>query len=584
MPFRPPHIPGILAIRGTSLCIFGSSDALAFGRADLTDASNCTTIDDFDSIVIPELCWDDSPGASPAYSCWYDVSSLVWSQVEFRDWGGTMAMAIRDSGWTNGVYAIFQSVVPESGMYHVSVRMHVIENTLTNGLMAYQIGVAVPGAHRGSGALPPCPIHGSYRNLTPGNDTAAGPQIVRTNEFEVQAGQDVLIAFSTDVTSGDWNRNSVAWNDTYILVDDIELCPGPVVCPACDEIPAVEPIGPLVAGAPAVTVTGVNLGANFVNVYVNGIRTGRLDKQGSGGADAVVSLDRPLARGDRVRASQSYLCDLTETEGCLATREAVVGSGPSAGGIRLTLGLRETGTTAPIGGDGGYEGPVKWVGASSLVNGVPMGKLLTPSPEWQTVTFDPRMDPVLDTDGVLDWVVCDPVPRNRVVLESLAIAPDPASRNPGPYVLHIDDTYGAMGGQSLRVEFQFINEEPVRWVRLTTFSLDGYPSPYLPNPVVLCDRPITMRILLLPYDNDCDGIVNHADLCPATPAGAPVKPTGCSPGDFGQDGDVDAADFLLFQACFSGPQRPPPESCSVDADLTWIRMWTSRTSGCFNST
>ncbi len=37
--------------------------------------------------------------------------------------------------------------------------------------------------------------------------------------------------------------------------------------------------------------------------------------------------------------------------------------------------------------------------------------------------------------------------------------------------------------------------------------------------------------------------------------------------DFNTDGDVDLADFNLFQVCFNGPNAPWPPSCSVDADF-----------------
>jgi hypothetical protein len=39
-------------------------------------------------------------------------------------------------------------------------------------------------------------------------------------------------------------------------------------------------------------------------------------------------------------------------------------------------------------------------------------------------------------------------------------------------------------------------------------------------------------------------------------------------GDFDNDGDVDAADFLIFQGCFNGPNRPPGKG---DADADWDR-------------
>ncbi len=40
-----------------------------------------------------------------------------------------------------------------------------------------------------------------------------------------------------------------------------------------------------------------------------------------------------------------------------------------------------------------------------------------------------------------------------------------------------------------------------------------------------------------------------------------------APADFDRDGDVDLADFSLFQLCFNGPNTPPALHCSVDADM-----------------
>ncbi len=39
------------------------------------------------------------------------------------------------------------------------------------------------------------------------------------------------------------------------------------------------------------------------------------------------------------------------------------------------------------------------------------------------------------------------------------------------------------------------------------------------------------------------------------------------PGDFDGDADVDLSDFLVFQACFNGPNRPPAAAGCLEADL-----------------
>jgi hypothetical protein len=70
-------------------------------------------------------------------------------------------------------------------------------------------------------------------------------------------------------------------------------------------------------------------------------------------------------------------------------------------------------------------------------------------------------------------------------------------------------------------------------------------------------------------DGDGDGIGDVCDLCPATAAGATVGPNGCAPGDFNGDGDVDLADFTVFQGCFTGPGREPPRADCLVAGLDW---------------
>lgn len=57
-------------------------------------------------------------------------------------------------------------------------------------------------------------------------------------------------------------------------------------------------------------------------------------------------------------------------------------------------------------------------------------------------------------------------------------------------------------------------------------------------------------------DTDGDGLSDACDACPYNVPGTPVDASGCSaanlPGDLDRDGDVDMADFGLFQACLKG--------------------------------
>ncbi len=102
----------------------------------------------------------------------------------------------------------------------------------------------------------------------------------------------------------------------------------------------------------------------------------------------------------------------------------------------LTLGVRETGTNASCGGNGGTTGGIEWIGAtSSQGNNAPVGKLINQKEQWLTVTFNIRCEPVRafagsTANGTLDG--------STGALEQLAFTPvDPA--NLGPYIVYIDD-------------------------------------------------------------------------------------------------------------------------------------------------
>jgi hypothetical protein len=105
-----------------------------------------------------------------------------------------------------------------------------------------------------------------------------------------------------------------------------------------------------------------------------------------------------------------------------------------SGLLRVTLGIRETGTSAPLGGDGGMTGAIEWVGAASKIGSAPQGKLLTGIPGvWQTLVFDPAVDPILSFnmgDGILSS------PTGKGTLEHLAFS---STGGAGPFTIYLDD-------------------------------------------------------------------------------------------------------------------------------------------------
>ena len=102
----------------------------------------------------------------------------------------------------------------------------------------------------------------------------------------------------------------------------------------------------------------------------------------------------------------------------------------------LTLGVRETGTTAACAGNGGTSGGIEWIGATSAQgNNAPVGKLVNQKDQWVTVKFDASCDPIRAFAGATANGQLD---TERGTLEQLAFTPtDPA--NLGSYIVYIDD-------------------------------------------------------------------------------------------------------------------------------------------------
>lgn len=101
--------------------------------------------------------------------------------------------------------------------------------------------------------------------------------------------------------------------------------------------------------------------------------------------------------------------------------------------VYVTLGVRETNTTAPIGGNGGASGGIEWIGATSVDPGNvrPVGKLITAKDRWVEVVFNIPVEPVLPFAGSTANGVLD-VPRGT--LENISFTPVEAGAV-GPYLI-----------------------------------------------------------------------------------------------------------------------------------------------------
>lgn len=102
--------------------------------------------------------------------------------------------------------------------------------------------------------------------------------------------------------------------------------------------------------------------------------------------------------------------------------------------LYITLGLRETSTTAPLGANGGYDGlPIEWVGGTTDNRPSPPRGRLVPAGQWTTLRFFFPCEPVKSFTGNARLEST----TGKGVLEQLAIVP--ADGGSGPYNLCLDN-------------------------------------------------------------------------------------------------------------------------------------------------
>ncbi len=151
----------------------------------------------------------------------------------------------------------------------------------------------------------------------------------------------------------------------------------------------------------------------------------------------------------------------------------------------LTLAVRETGSTAACGGNGGTAGGIEWVGATSA--SPPIGVLVDQKDQWVLVEFDLQSMPLIafagsSANGVLDG--------NAGVLEHLAFTPvDP--NQVGPYIVYLDDIETVIPGPPGDVNGDGCVDDADLLAVLFAFGQSGSD---------------------LPEDVTGDGIVDDADL------------------------------------------------------------------------
>ncbi len=234
----------------------------------------------------------------------------------------------------------------------------------------------------------------------------------------------------------------------------------------------------------------------------------------------------------------------------------------------VTLGVRETNTTAPIGGNGGTSGGIEFLGATVIRGSgpdAPEGKLITTKDQWVEVVFNIPVEPVMAFAGATANGVLE-VPRG--VLEQLAFTPvDPNAL--GPYTIYLDDfeqvaVWSVSGNVELRDFGGDITQVPVavelrqggNVVRTATVSLDAsgnYTLPaVLPGTYDIAFKASHWLRVVVPEVTVEDSDVTGVDVA-------------LTNGDIDGDNEVTLFDFGALVAAFGS--APGDENWNADADL-----------------
>ena len=98
--------------------------------------------------------------------------------------------------------------------------------------------------------------------------------------------------------------------------------------------------------------------------------------------------------------------------------------------VKVALGVRETGTSAPLGDDGGIIGTLEWVGATGSTGGMPLATRTIAANTWTTLDFDLPNESIaaFTGDGVLAG--------GKGVLDHIAIMPNGGM---GLYNVYLDN-------------------------------------------------------------------------------------------------------------------------------------------------
>lgn len=352
---------------------------------------------------------------------------------------------------------------------------------------------------------------------------------------------------------------------------------------------------PVLAGDTIVTVRSVSPESSEVRVYADGVQIGSVNPNGNTTVDvpvpALIALQSITAKQVSPTAGVGFASNALEV-------------GRANGPLKIAIGVRETGDTGPLGSQGSGTGPIEFVGVSAPGT-PPQGIPVSPSPVWQTLTFNLQDPNIVESfsagNGTIDGT--------RGTLEHLAVTVDSAAanRSAGIYTLYVDnvvnvgadpntggdfviadfddfplggealfqeptysgttaahmlalpssssvrDTFGNPGN-SARLIWMFRDSGNTRWARITTSSVVRVPSP-----IIDLTKPIRLDVLLIDdcvfkgdLDGDLDVDIDDFNLFAACLLGVDIQiAPSCTCADFDDDGKVDLFDAAEFQASFN---------------------------------
>ncbi len=182
-----------------------------------------TMIDDFSG----GLTVDNHPNPG-VFGTWYDIQGNTFGTPSLS----SGAMRVDDGGFANGVYAIYNAVVPSTNNFSLAADFVITEDAgSSDAIQQLELGCVVNGTHRagaggsvGTDTLAAITTNvGSFTGLTAGDESGSS-QMVETPIFAATAGDDILVAVGTDVQTTTHDTGSVIWGaNNFYTVDNIHL-------------------------------------------------------------------------------------------------------------------------------------------------------------------------------------------------------------------------------------------------------------------------------------------------------------------------------------------------------------------------